>query len=371
MPSGMPGDFSLGGSGLGSSGNVGTYTSDGTTNFVTIITGNTPINGQQVVFDPAGIPSGLSTGTTYYVINVNVNTFQVSLTPNGSVIDIGTGGGLLTLGSIRTVTIEGDVFIGGSHGYIEKVSSDAIHLTWLECRDIPVTGNLMKVWGVTVGPDGEPYSALEPMTGGPYDYVPHDVSYDYANDRLVVILARTDDTALIRIYDLDGVLVSEFAPIDVDTGWVNSTPLKIVVDCDGVIAYYTDMGDTIFRFDLVAEVQLAPFREQPVGSPYVFGDLDIFNSEEIVVNETGSGHGPLRAAALGNNDYVWADRINPSDGIYRAWKIRTLDHLDTLNYTVALTPSGLNDEITTLAAYYLRCETPVVTGLIVEVMLVG
>lgn len=373
MPSGIPGDFSVGGNGLGSSGNFGQYTSDAATDVITIITGNTPANGQQVVFDPAGVPSGLTAGTTYYAVNVSLNTFQVATTPGGTPIDIGTGGGNLTLGAMRVESLEGDIFVGGLLGYLEKLSTLGEHLAWLECRDTPVTGNLCKVLGVTVGPDGEPYSALEPLTGGPYDYQPHDISYDIANDRLVVILARTNDTALIRILNLDAdTVIAEFTGIDLDTGWTHETPLKIVVDCAGEVAYYTDMGRTIFRYDLTgAGAQLTPYWELPVDDPNCFGDLDIRSNDQIIVDMTITGHGPRRACGLGSDEFVWADRINPPDGIHRIYKIRTDDHSDVLASVVALDPNGGNGEITTVAAYYLKCDEEPADEYHVVVTLIG
>lgn len=370
--SAIPGDFEVGGTGLGES-NTALYTGTGSTDVITLLNGEQVTNGQTVTFDAGGIPSGLTPGTTYYVVDQSGNTFRISATPGGAPIDIGDGSGLLVLGDMRVATLLEDVFIGGSVGYMEKISKDAKHLTWLECRDVPVTGNPMTALGTTVGPDGEPYSALKP-TGAAKDYQPHDVSYDFANDRLVVILSKLDNTALIRIYSTDMLtLIAEFTGIDTDAGWTQDIPLKIVVDCSGEVAYYTCQGPTLFRYDLTgAGAQLTPYAEQDPGSPYMFADLDLFFSEEINVNETGSGHGPREALTLGSEDFSWSDRINPPNGIHKIWKMRTSDHIDVIDYAVALNPDGNNLGITTAGAYYLRCaETEQDQGYYVVVTVIG
>lgn len=54
--------------------------------------GGTMTNGTRVSFATGGVPGGLTAYTIYYAVNSSGTTFQLSLTPGGSVIDITTGG---------------------------------------------------------------------------------------------------------------------------------------------------------------------------------------------------------------------------------------------------------------------------------------
>lgn len=55
---------------------------------VITFTGNSLVNGDKVVFTTTGaLPTGLTAGTTYYVINAASNTFNVSATPGGAAIN--------------------------------------------------------------------------------------------------------------------------------------------------------------------------------------------------------------------------------------------------------------------------------------------
>jgi len=60
--------------------------------------GHTLLNNNTITFSSTGtLPGGLSTSTTYYVINATTNTFKVSLTQGGSAVDItSTGSGTHT-----------------------------------------------------------------------------------------------------------------------------------------------------------------------------------------------------------------------------------------------------------------------------------
>jgi hypothetical protein len=69
-------------------------------------TGHTLVNGDRVVFTTTGaLPTGLTAGVTYYVINQATNTFQVSATLGGSAINTsGTQSGTHTATTPTTVT---------------------------------------------------------------------------------------------------------------------------------------------------------------------------------------------------------------------------------------------------------------------------
>jgi len=68
-------------------------------------TGHLLVNGDAVSFVTTGaLPTGISVGTTYYVVNKAVNTFQLSLTPGGAAIDTsGTQSGTHTILADRWV----------------------------------------------------------------------------------------------------------------------------------------------------------------------------------------------------------------------------------------------------------------------------
>lgn len=80
------------------------------TNDTITITSHGLTNGDPVQFTTTGtLPTGLSTGTTYYVVSATANTFKVSTTSGGSAVDItaASGGGTHTLSA-------GDIIITGS-----------------------------------------------------------------------------------------------------------------------------------------------------------------------------------------------------------------------------------------------------------------
>lgn len=71
-------------------------------------TGHTLQNGDAVKFSTTGaLPTGLTAGTTYYVVSVASNTFSVALTPGGSaIVTSGTQSGVHTATTIPSPTVE-------------------------------------------------------------------------------------------------------------------------------------------------------------------------------------------------------------------------------------------------------------------------
>ncbi|WP_116654425.1 hypothetical protein [Pelagibacterium sediminicola] len=69
-------------------------------------------NGTPVVFTTSGsLPTGLTPGTTYYVVNADTDTFEVAATPGGSPIDTsGAGSGTHTATAVPVG--ETDLFAG-------------------------------------------------------------------------------------------------------------------------------------------------------------------------------------------------------------------------------------------------------------------
>lgn len=83
--------------------------------------GHTLVNGDAVIVEGASLPTGLTEGTTYYVINAATNTLKLSLTVGGAAVDI-TAVGSGTVGKLVPKTIEsGDkaIFYTGSLTFTE------------------------------------------------------------------------------------------------------------------------------------------------------------------------------------------------------------------------------------------------------------
>ena len=100
--------------------NNSSVTANNTTDIITLA-GNTLVDGDNVVFSAATIPTGLTTGTVYFVVNSSGNTFQVSTTLGGSAVNFtangttvvasqylpgafGTGNSAIVLGDAATTT---------------------------------------------------------------------------------------------------------------------------------------------------------------------------------------------------------------------------------------------------------------------------
>lgn len=78
-------------------------TADATTNEIAS-TGHGYGNGDQVFFEAAAMPGGLTAGTRYFVINAASGTFQVSVTKGGAAVDITSAGSGLTVARSGALT---------------------------------------------------------------------------------------------------------------------------------------------------------------------------------------------------------------------------------------------------------------------------
>jgi hypothetical protein len=83
---------------------------------VVTLTGHTYANGDQITFTTTGaLPTGLTVGTVYFVVNAATNTFQVSATSGGTAITTtGTQSGTHTVGTYETI---GDLVTSGGAVY--------------------------------------------------------------------------------------------------------------------------------------------------------------------------------------------------------------------------------------------------------------
>lgn len=246
-----------------------------------------------------------------------------------------------------------DVVIGGSYGYAEHINTGGVFQQHIELRDDD--DNLMKVWGSTFTPDGEAHFALG-QRGSYEDYTPHDVCYIPGTDphKLAALIGRTNNTVELWITDTDYNILQTITGLNKDTGWVYTTPLKLAIACNGDTVYYTDQGRTIFKLSLATGLNLANHAQLSVGSPYIYGGIDVQPDGDIYVAMTTTGTGPRRDVCLGGASHVWTDVVNPIS-TYRAYKRNITDGSEVLNHVVRLNPANVNDEILSLACYYYPC----------------
>lgn len=259
----------------------------------------------------------------------------------------------------------GDIVVGSNAGYVAHYRYVAGTPTLIQHLTITdALGNPLSPNGLCFGPDRDLYVAAGDPAGA-VSADPHDVAYVRSTPpMLAVILANTDDTADIRLYDLDGVLQTTYAGVDVSADWTQASGrmLKLDVDCAGETAYYTDRGETIFTFDLVGGMQGTPFATRSDG--LIFADFQLLGNARpdlaatLVVNETASGNGPRNAVAIAVDGY-YSDEINPGDGNYDVFKRNLADGTDLLSFLPDLDPAGgtQTQELTALAVAYDVCST--------------
>lgn len=91
---------------------------------VVTLTGHTYTNGDQITFTTTGaLPTGLTVGTVYYVVNAATNTFQVSATSGGTAITTtGTQSGVHTVNTYENV---GDLVTSSGTVYYCKANTSA------------------------------------------------------------------------------------------------------------------------------------------------------------------------------------------------------------------------------------------------------
>lgn len=256
----------------------------------------------------------------------------------------------------------GDVVIGGALGYAEHITPTGTHVQELDILDD--LGSRMRCNGITFAPDGTMFTAHgDPL--GAEDYDPHDVVWMPNGSGLLVILARTNNTALLRLYDpVSHTVTATWTGLALDTGWTPTQMLKLDVLCDSRTVYYTDRGRTIFRYDLQESVQLSHFQQFAAESPYAYAAFKLRRGGEIIVAVTTSGNGPRNAVCLDKDPlYHWTDEINPP-GVYHVFKRLTEDGSMVLQHSVQLTPTG-SAEVFSLGCYMNPCSLPRVWGQVI------
>ncbi len=113
------------------------------------------------------LPAGLSTGTTYYVINAATDTFKLSATPNGSAVNItGTGTGthsfLVADGTTDAVFVEVWEKAGGA----TRISPEDYTVTRTSAKAVTVSG-------FASTPTSNQYEVIVQTAGRPATYQSH------------------------------------------------------------------------------------------------------------------------------------------------------------------------------------------------------
>ena len=107
-----------------------------------------PSNGDQVVFSTTGsLPTGLTAGTAYYVVNRTSTTFQVALTPGG--VGINTSG--VSQSGTHTATSYTLVNTSGSQSGVQTETSSKLYFKYKTQNRMSVDlgGNAIFVGNVT------------------------------------------------------------------------------------------------------------------------------------------------------------------------------------------------------------------------------
>lgn len=289
----------------------------------------------------------------------------------------------------------GDLFAGGSLGYFEQIRG-ATHIDWEQGYDDghldnpTAVDNIMRLTGRTFSPSGDAFSSHDDPTQQS-DYAPHDLVYLSRNPNtgqpgLAVLVARLDDTLELWTFDLSGTLVHKYNgttgdPLETDPTWKRNTLgdegevlpyARLDVLCDSKTIYYTDMGRTIFQYDLTGTgTQLSNFAQLDTAARHIYASIRIVKpSGKVLVAMTSSGNGPRNALAL-NSDRAtfWADEINPPDGFYDIGKRNLQDGAQVMDasfppaattYRVRLEPGtgDTNSEVWSLATWFSPCLVP-------------
>lgn len=252
----------------------------------------------------------------------------------------------------------GDIAIGSEHGYVEVITSAGVFVQHLDAVDDLL--NRMRVNGLTFDEDGNIYYALGPVVQGSRDFIPHDVVYMPDGSGLLTIIARSNNTVILRKHGLVlGQLIQEWSPIQVSSDWTRDRYLKLDIACDSKTVYYTDRGLTIYKYDLETSTQLDPFKTLSATEGFRFNAFKLLYDGEVITSKTNGGNGPRNAICVDSSQTsAWTDEINPPDGTYYIFKRLISDGSDVSSVQVNLTPNPAtsNDEVTALACNFFICE---------------
>lgn len=283
-----------------------------------------------------------------------------------------------------------DLLAGGPLGWAETIRN-VLHIDWTYGYDngsedayVGAADHPMRLTGITFSPSGTAYFSHDDITQLS-DYAPHDITYLTRNPNtnrpgLAVLIARMNDTLELWTYELDRTFVYAYTGLQVDTSWKayrgpdDSRPdmrlpyCRLDVLCDSRTIYYTDMGRTIFRYDLNgAGSQLANFAQLGTEAHHCYASIRVLKpSGDVLVAMTTSGHGPRNALALNKDRTFWADEIHPPDGFWDIFERSLVDGLEVLDASAP--PVGItyrprldknnptvNAEVWSLATWFNPC----------------
>jgi hypothetical protein len=242
-------------------------------------------NGQPVVFTTTGaLPTGLTAGTTYYVINAATNTFQVAATVGGAAINTsGVQSGTHTATATVSPTLAvGDTITGATSGATAVVKAVLLRSgTWTvspvgSLVFATVTGafqigeNILKGGAIQVKASTAD-TAITRLPGG---------SMDFANVNF------TGSTATQKMYGVDGVNPGfEFdgtTYVPIHTGMTVDTPTHVIGHKNYL--FYSFLGS----------VQLSA-----LGNPYSWSP--VLGANEIGVGDPVTGFMPAAGSSVGDS----------------------------------------------------------------------
>lgn len=119
--------------------------------------------------------------------------------------------------------------------------------------------------------------------------------------------------------EADGTVIDTWtADHDTPMQTADSGPMKMVVDCKGII-HYSDYGATIFRFDPSTGLNLSTYSELDVAEDAAYGALSLGQVGKFIVSKTNIGDtpeilGPALGVAIVSRNLLWADEYaDPAD----------------------------------------------------------
>lgn len=253
--------------------------------------------------------------------------------------------------------VDGDIIIGGELGFAEQTrpgSNSVSHIQNISAKD--PFGNILRVNGITTNEDGEVFMAL----GDPanvMDNDPQDIVWIPDGSGLLVIIAKTNNTAQLWKYNLAGVKIQQWN-IQVDTGYtrLGTSLLRLDIACDAESVFYTDMGKTVFQFNIRTGVQGSNFLRLADASPYVYAAIKIHPESGVVVAMTpignNGGAGPRNAVCIdADATNLWTDQTITTP--YKIYK--RLDVNGGPSITYADNINGTNTKVWSLGCYAHFC----------------
>lgn len=284
-----------------------------------------------------------------------------------------------------------DLLAGASLGWAETIRS-TMHIDWTYGYDdgsidayVGAEDHPMRLTGITFEPNGKAHFSHDDVTQLS-DYAPHDLAYLSRNPNtgrpgLAVLVARIDDSLELWTYELDRTFVHAYTDLQTDASWkmyrgndagfpgLRLPYCRVDVLCDSRTIYYTDMGRTIFRYDLMgAGSQQANFAQLLPAAHHCYAAIKVLKpSGKVLVAMTTSGHGPRNALAINKDRTFWCDEIHPTDGYWDLFLRRLQDGAKVLDasippvgitYRPRLDPAGANVEVWSLATWFNPCAHP-------------